>query len=157
VALLNTGNKIILRPNRSLSSEGVLKVLMVILLLIAFVAFAFMNIGAWLVLPFAGLEFLAFLYAFYVVHAHAEDYESIVIDDENIWIEKKSREEIVSVCFMRYWAKVSLRTVWRAGGLTRKTALFISSHGREIEFGSLVSEDQRELLAQEIKQKIKKY
>ncbi len=129
--------------------------LAVILLLMGLVAFGFVNIGAWLVLPFAGLEFLAFLYAFYVINAHAGDYESISIDDENVWIEKKSRREIVSVSFNRYWANVTLRDVGGNNALTAKTALFIGSHGKEVEFGRLVDEDQRKLLARQIRQKIK--
>lgn len=155
MALLDLGNKIILKPNRSLSREGEVRLLAVLLLLIGLIAFGFVNIGAWLVLPFAGLEFLAFLYAFYVINAHEGDYESISIDDENVWIEKKSRHEVVSVSFNRYWANVTLRDVGGGGPLTAKTALFIGSHGKEVEFGSLVGEDQRKLLARQIKQKIK--
>lgn len=155
MALLDLGNKIILRPNRSLSKEGELKLLAVMMLCIGIIALAFVNIGAWLVLPFAGLEFLAFLYAFYVVNAHAGDYESISIDDENVWVEKKSHKELVSVSFNRYWAKVTLRDVGGGSALTAKTALFIGSHGKEVEFGSLVDEDQRKLLARQIRQKIK--
>lgn len=155
MALLDLGNKIILKPNRSLSKEGEAKLLAVILLLMGLVAFGFVNIGVWLVLPFAGLEFLAFLYAFYVINAHAGDYESISIDDENVWIEKKSRREIVSVSFNRYWANVTLRDVGGNNALTAKTALFIGSHGKEVEFGRLVDEDQRKLLARQIRQKIK--
>lgn len=152
---MDLGNKIILKPNRTLSKEGEARLLAVILLSMGLVAFGFVNIGAWLVLPFAGLEFLAFLYAFYVVSAHAGDYESISIDDENVSIEKKSRREVVSVSFNRYWANVTLRDVGGGNALTAKTALFIGSHGKEVEFGSLVGEDQRKLLARQIKQKIK--
>ena len=46
--------KIIARPNNSLTSEGVYKLLAILAVIALIVAVGFTHIGAWLVLPFAG-------------------------------------------------------------------------------------------------------
>lgn len=155
MALLDLGNKIIVKPNHSLSKADGLKVLAVIFLLMLLVAVGFVNVGAWFVLPFAGLEFLIFVYAFHLVYARADDFESISVEGDAVRVERKSSSDYVSVSFNRYWANVTLRSVDMGGGLMARTALFIGSHGKEIEFGCLVGEEQRLQLAKKIRQKIK--
>jgi uncharacterized membrane protein len=155
VALLDLGNKIIVRPNHSLSRENGVKVLAILFLLMMLVAIGFVKIGAWLVLPFAGLEFLAFIYAFHLIYAHAGDYESISVEGDDVKVERKSNKDYVSVSFNRYWASVTLRNISEGRGLMARTALFIGSHGKEVEFGRMVGEEQRLQLARQIRQKIK--
>lgn len=155
MTLLDLGNKIIVKPNHSLGREDAVKVLAVLFLLMTLVAFGFMKIGAWLVLPFAGLEFLAFVYAFHLIYVHAEDYESICVEGDDVRVEKRNCNDYVSMRFNRYWANVTLRNIGEGNGLMARTALFIGSHGKEVEFGCLVDENQRLQLAKQIKQKIK--
>lgn len=150
--------KIIARPNNSLSPEGSLK-LVVVLAIIAFVvALSFVHIGAWLVLPFAGLELAAFSYAFYYVYLHSGDFESIAIEDDRIIVEKRSFREISVTEFQRYWTQVSVRHIAGSKGIVSKNALFISSHGKEIEFGKhFINDEQRLELANTLKQKLKNH
>lgn len=155
MALLDLGNQIIVKPNHSLSKADGLKFLTVVFLLMLLVAIGFMKIGAWLVLPFAGLEFLAFVYAFHLINARAGDFESISVEGDAVKVERKSSRDYVSVSFNRYWASVTLRSIDMGGGLMARTALFIGSHGKEVEIGCLVGEEQRLQLAKQIRQKIK--
>ncbi len=147
--------KIVARPNNSLSPENSLK-LMVALAIIAFVvALGFTHIGAWLVLPFAGLELAAFAYAFYYIHLHSSDYESIAIEDDKIIVEKRNFKETSVTEFQRYWTQVHVRDVTNNKGLARKNGLFISSRGKEVEFGKyFIDDEQRVTLARELKQKL---
>lgn len=156
MALVDLGNKITLKPNNSLSTEGQLKLIVFLLLIVLIVTLSFVNIGAWLVLPFAGLEFIAFLYAFHVIYLHSEDYETIYIDDENVCVERKNNQALSSVSFKRYWANVTLREVETGNHFFAKKALFVGSHGKEVEIGKgLMSDAQRSELALVLKQKIK--
>lgn len=150
--------KIIARPNNSLSPEDSLK-LVVVLAIIAFVvALSFVHIGAWLVLPFAGLELAAFAYAFYYVYLHSGDFESIAIEDDRIIVEKRSFRETRVTEFQRYWTQVNLRHIAGSKGVVSKNALFISSHGKEIEFGKhFINDEQRLELANTLKQKLKNH
>lgn len=148
--------KIIARPNNSLSPENSLK-LMVVLAIVAFVvALGFAHVGAWLVLPFAGLELAAFAYAFYYVYLHSSDFESIAIDGDRVIVEKRSFRETSVTEFQRYWMQVHVRNIGRGKGVVSKSGLFIGSHGKEVEFGKhFINDEQRVALAHELKQKLK--
>lgn len=147
--------KIIARPNNSLSPENSLKLMMVLAIIAFAVALGFTHVGAWLVLPFAGLELVAFSYAFYYVYLHSSDFESIAIEDDKIIVEKRSFRETSITEFQRYWTQVNVRSV-SGKGVVSKNGLFISSHGKEIEFGKhFINDEQRVALAHELKQKLK--
>jgi uncharacterized membrane protein len=65
------------RPNRSLSVRGRHYWLSLIALAVAMMATAAILLGAWPVLPFAGLEIFLVWVAFRVVERDAADYESL--------------------------------------------------------------------------------
>jgi uncharacterized membrane protein len=143
--------KIIARPNNSLSSEGALKLLAILGVVALIVAIGFTRIGAWLVLPFAGLELLAFALAFYHIRVHAADFESITINGDEVLVEKKSSRHLSSAVFQRYWTQVSMKE-----SPSGKNALMIGSHGKEVEFGKhFIDDEQRIALVRELKKKLR--
>lgn len=148
--LSSEGYQIIARPNCSLSSPGMVKVVALIASFSLAVAVGFSLAGAWLVLPFAGLELLALAYAFYVIHCHAGDYESITITGDRLAVEKRHYNNTSQVVFNRYWARVLLRDL--PGG---DQSLLLRSHGKEIEFGRrYLNNEQRLELARQLKQHV---
>ena len=153
---LDKVNKIILRPNNSLSPEGSVKVVMALFLIVLAVAVGFAHIGAWLVLPFAGIEILAMAYAFYNVYMHSDDYESITIAGDDVIVEKKNNKDFTTTIFQRYWAQISVREVTQSNGRISKRAIFISSHGKEVEFGKyFINDGQRTVFARELREKLR--
>jgi uncharacterized membrane protein len=156
MAVLDLGYKIIARPNNSLSPEGSVKLLVGISSVALVIALGFARIGAWLVLPFAGLEIFAFAYAFYFTYLHSGDFESITIDDNSVVVEKRNYKELTTTVFQRYWAQVNVREVVKSKSGNGKSGLFISSHGNEVEFGrNFINDEQRTLLARELRKKLK--
>ncbi len=156
MAVADLGYKIIARPNNSLSVKDSVKLLAVLAGIALVVALGFLHIGAWLVLPFAGLEILAFAYAFYSIYLHADDFDSITIENERIVVEKRNVKEITTAVFQRYWAQVNVRDVAMIKGSNGKCGLFISSHGNEVEFGrNFINDEQRSQLARDLRQKLK--
>ncbi len=156
MAITDLGYKIIARHNNSLTPKAGVKLLLALAGIVLVVGFGFARIGAWLVLPFAGLEILAFAYAFHYIYLHSGDFESITIESDNVVVEKRDYKEVTTTVFQRHWAQVSLREVASVGGAIGKSGLFIRSHGKEIEFGkNFMSDEQRALLARELKQKLK--
>jgi uncharacterized membrane protein len=143
--------KVVARPNASLSPEGSLKLLVVLAIVMLVVSVGFIHIGAWLVMPFAGLELLAFAIAFHYVNLHSADFESITIEADRVVVEKRDYRNESSTVFQRYWTQVSLRESF--GG---RSALYIGSHGKEVEFGKhLIDDEQRIVVMRELKQKLK--
>jgi uncharacterized membrane protein len=156
MAVANLGDKIIARPNNSLSVEDSVKLLAALAAIALVVALGFLHIGAWLVLPFAGLEIVAFAYAFHSVYLHADDFESITIENDRVVVEKRNVKEITTTVFQRYWAQVNVRDVAMIKGSNGKCGLFISSHGNEVEFGrNFINDEQRSQLARDLRQKLK--
>ncbi|MSP99051.1 MAG: DUF2244 domain-containing protein [Methylotenera sp.] len=155
MAVLDLGHKIIARPNNSLSPDDSIKLLAAIASVALLIALGFARIGAWLVLPFAGLEILAFAYAFHVIYMHADDFESITIEDDRVVVEKRNYKESTTTVFQRYWVQVNVREMMRVKGGQGKSGLFISSHGNEVEFGgNFINDEQRTQLASELRKKI---
>ena len=156
MAVANLGDKIIARPNNSLSVEDSVKLLAALAGIALVVALGFFHIGAWLVLPFAGLEIVAFAYAFHTVYLHAEDFESITIENDRVVVEKRNVKEVTTTVFQRYWAQVNVRDVAMIKGSNGKSGLFISSHGNEVEFGrNFINDEQRSQLARDLRQKLR--
>jgi len=142
--------EIIARPNSSLNAKGRVYAVMIIASISLVVAVAFSLIGAWYVLPFAGLELIGIGYAFYFIHCHSQDYESIVILGDQVTVEKKSYKEVSLMVFNRYWAKVLLRNTPSGDQL-----LSLRSHGKEVGFGrTYMTNDQRLDLAKQLKERV---
>lgn len=145
------GNIIIAKPNNSLSPKGFVWLFAGIVAITMVVALGVTLIGAWFVLPFAGLEVLAFACAFHHVYMHYEDFESITLEGNNVIVEKHSCNRSEKFTFQRYWAKVMLRDT-----LDGACGLFIGSHGKEVEFGKrFMSDEQRVAIARQLKQQLK--
>ena len=142
--------QIVARPNKSLSATGMVKVVAVIASISLVIAIGFGLLGAWLVLPSAGLEVLALAYAFYYINCHASDYESITIDGDRLAVEKRNYKNTSQVVFNRYWARVSLREL-----PSGDQSLLLRSHGKEVEFGRhFLNNEQRLALAQQLKTRV---
>lgn len=139
------------KPNASASGLSVVKLLVALTLLSMVIAFGFMHIGAWLVLPFAGFELLLVFLAFVMVMRHGGDYEKIIISQESVEIEQCVLGNTTRMQFQRYWTRITLRE-----GENGKTSLMIGSHDKEVEFGRTTMDDtQRVVMAKQLKQALR--
>lgn len=141
---------IVTRPNSSLTNRGRVQVVLGIASFSLLVALGFGLAGAWLVLPFAGLELLALAYAFYYIGCHADDYESITIDGDILAVEQRFYKHTSQIVFQRYWARVFLQEL-----PSGEQSLLLRSHGREVEFGRrYMSNAERIALAKQLKKHV---
>lgn len=138
---------LVARRNNSLTSTGRFLVFVAILAVSIGIAVAFAVFGAWLILPFAGLEMLLLLLAFRHVDRHAADYERIAIGGDRVKVEFFEAGRVRSCEFNRYWAQVA------ASGDGRR--LVLRSHGREVECGRLLTDEQRLSVARELAQELR--
>ena len=83
---------LVARRNNSLSSTGRLLVFAFIFVVSVGIAAAFAYFGAWLILPFAGLEMLVLYLAFRYIERHAADCELIEIDGDRLALRSHGRE-----------------------------------------------------------------
>jgi uncharacterized membrane protein len=144
------GNIIVAKPNNSLTPKGLMWLFISIVLVTMTVALGVSLSGAWLVLPFAGFEVLAFAYALHHVYLHYGDYESVSLVGNEVVVEKHSYKNSEKFTFQRYWAKVTLRN-----SNDGTCSIFIGSHGKEVEFGSrYMDNEQRITVARQLKQQL---
>ena len=76
-AATRAGFRVVLKRNCSISPRGLLLAFALLAALALGIATAFAALGAWLILPFAGLELLLLGAAFWITARHAADYERI--------------------------------------------------------------------------------
>jgi uncharacterized membrane protein len=129
------------RRNNSLSSTGRILVFAYFFTVSFGIAGAFALLGAWLILPFAGLEMLGLYLAFSYIDRHAADFERITIADGRLTVEWFEAGQSNSREFHPGWARLVTGSDGR---------LALRSHGRETEIGRHMNEDQRLALAREL-------
>jgi uncharacterized membrane protein len=141
-----TGFSLVARRNNSLSSGGRLLAFFFIFVVSVGIAIAFALLGAWPILPFAGLEMLVLFLAFRYVDRHAADYERIAIDGDRVAVESFEAGRTRHHEFNRSWA----RLVVDDGG----NRLALRSHGRELEIGRFVGAERRIEIAHELERQM---
>jgi uncharacterized membrane protein len=112
------------------------------------VAVVFSALGAWLILPFAGLEAMALYLAFNWVARHAQDSESLVIRGDAVILAVREAAQTRHYEFNRAWARVVVDR--RA----RDVRLALRSHGNEVEVGRYLDGGGRQRLARELKARL---
>jgi uncharacterized membrane protein len=108
----------------------------------------FAMLGAWLVLPFAGLEIAIIGAVLHWMHRHLDDHELIVITDRSVRILRQYGHQQSEAEFSRYWTRFS---VTPPGGSRFPSQIRIGSHGRFVQVGTDVGEAARQRLAQELR------
>ena len=135
------------RPNSSLSWRATKLVILFFTVCLAAVAYHFHSLGAWLVLPFLGLELLIIGSCLYLNCLRNHRHQVIHIDARNIHIKAGQRGQNHS-CFPRAWSKI-VQTHDPRGWYPSR--LFIGSHGEYIEVGKYLVESERSLLADHLR------
>ena len=112
------------------------------------VAVVFAALGAWLILPFAGLEAVALYLAFSWAARHSDDSESLVIRGDVVALAVREQAQTRCYEFNRVWAKLVVDC--RA----REFRLALRSHGNEVEVGRYLDSDGRQMLARELRSRL---
>ncbi len=139
-------SRFVIRPNSSLSWKGNVRVFLVISVVIVTVALMFSSKGLWLIWPFAGLEIGVLGLVLYLCARRAVEKEVIDIDADRVIVERGRYRPQARFEFIRAWARIRLE----AGGRGRRQRLLIGAHGRMIEIGACLVEDERNDLARSL-------
>ncbi len=144
-----TGDKtIVLRPNGSLNRRQGFALLVFCALFMGSIGAVFASSGAWLVLPFSGLEWLLLAYCLHLSLGDSAQREVITISDATVTVEKgRGRPEQIYQ-FQRAWVMLNCAQSPVKG---RPSRLSFRLHGREVEIGRFLLEPERQALAKELK------
>lgn len=149
---LSAGESLFLiRPNGALDWSEMKWLLGVLALAVTAVAVYFASLGAWLVLPFAGLEILVIGIAIYANARWSAGREVIEIKDNDLRISRGRSRPAEVLELPRHWTRVSLRQDPRGWYPSR---LLLLCHGRGYEVGRALVERERLQLAADLGSKL---
>lgn len=111
------------------------------------IAAAWAAAGAWLILPFAGLEAVALGVALVSYGRRVGDYERIRLSGERLVVEVRDGDELHRHEFDPAWVRI----VMSRGGRGR---VAVGYHGREVEIGRQLAEGERQRLVRELRRRL---
>jgi len=144
---------IMVMPNRAMPWQHIMMFYFAIAIVTLTIAFNFYVQGLTLILPFAGLELAALGIVLYISAWRSNIKEVVSVTDEKIKIEvgRNSPETVFE--FDRVWVKIVLEKSWNNWYPSR---LLLRSHGKQIELGKFLNEQERQCLEVELKKVINK-
>ena len=144
--------RIVIRPNRSMTSRQLQWTFVVIAAVCLGIASAFAAMGLWPVLPFAGLEVFVVGTGFYLSARAGQETEIVSVGGDTVAVEKGNRRLRERLEMQRAWAQIRLlqpKIRWYP------SRLVIRSHGRAVELGGFLNEQERLQLAGELQRAIR--
>ena len=135
-------------PNRSLGPTGRRWALGMIGATTIGISCALALVGAWPVMPFAGLEVLLVAVAFHLVRVHDEEFERLTIGEHEVQVEAREARCETRFVAHRPWARV----VVREDG--RHCTLALAYGGKSEPLGRLLSDEGRRALALKLRGRI---
>jgi uncharacterized membrane protein len=141
--------RFIIRPNNSLGTTGKIIFFMVVCLVSVGLAIRFWLLGAWLVMPVVLLEMIVLGVAFYLVDRAARDIETIDLSEDSLKVTRSVKSVVDEWRFQPYWVQVVLRSdriAWYPSHLS------LRSHGKSIEIGTCLTDEEREELSLNLKE-----
>ena len=138
-----------MRPNRSLSPTGRFYCFLFIASTTTLLAGVATAIGAWMVLPFAGLEIFFLLLAFRVIGRHDSDYERVQVAGREFRWTRSECGRIEELSGNAAWAHLS--TVARNGRLE----VGLRYMGKSVLVGKMISDEQRKSLCRSLARVLK--
>lgn len=144
-------SQFVIRPNSSLTWRGNLYFFLFMVSISFSIAGVFTALGYWMVFPFAGLEMAALGAALYLCASRAARCEVISIRDETVEVIIGRHRPEQSYNFNRHWARVVLIPPRTKGHPNR---LVLCSHGRELEIGACLNNEERFYLAEALEKSV---
>ncbi len=139
--------RLTLAPNRSLTWEGNLWVLISLLVLSLFTSIGFLLMGAWVIMPFVGVELALLAFALFYVQQRTQVREVIYIDERRIKIEKGFGAPQVSWSFCRPRVSVMVESGGEFSGTQH--ICFCGDQGM-ITVGEFLNPSDRALLVEDL-------
>lgn len=143
-AFHQTDDSLVLTPHRSATWQDNLRLFAAVALLAVPIAVGWAFAGYWVILPLCGLELVALLIGLYISSHSLLAREVVTVDQDFITIEAGRRRVERRFELRRHWARVALES---GRGKAHPQRLIVRSHGRAVELGRFLTEDEREAAA----------
>jgi uncharacterized membrane protein len=138
------------RPNFVLGSPGLRLAMLVLLPWSIVMGTIFLTMGVWPVTLFLLLPISGLVLAFQHLERHAGDFERLVLDNDRLILDSHTPDQDEHLEFNSYWVQIALLPTAVGGG----TTLTLRSHGKEVAFGHLLSDEERAAVSRELSQRL---
>lgn len=132
--------RMILAPHRSATWRENLYLVAAVAALALPIAIGWALLGYWVILPLCGLELLALVAGLYWSSHALLAREVVTVGDDAITIEAGRRRVERRFELRRHWARVTLAP---GRGKAHPRRLIVRSHGRAVELGRFLTDDER--------------
>jgi uncharacterized membrane protein len=140
--------RIVLTPNASMTPRQSRLLIAGIGFAMAVIALFFAGMGAWLVLPFSGGEWLLLALAVWLVQKRATIIEVITIQERLVRVHVRRAGSECTQEFDKAWLRLERRDPGVRGHPSR---LFLRRHRNAVEIGKFLIESERDALAYELR------
>jgi uncharacterized membrane protein len=137
-----------LLPNCALGWKWMKRLFFLLACCIGGVTLYFVTLGAWLVIPFSGLEILVLGVGVYVNGCRCAQREIIDFQGSQLRVWRGGRTLREVECLPRYWTRL---TLWRDPRGWYPSRLWLECHGRRVEVGATLVEWERMDLAEDLR------
>jgi uncharacterized membrane protein len=146
----NAGFSLTLKRNCSISPAALAGAYLALALAVLGIGAAFAFAGAWLVLPFAGLEVLALAAAYLAYARHAADYERIALESGRLTVEVAEAQKVSRYVIEARQAQISLEQARPQGARVK-----LRGAREELELGRHLDERTRAEFAAELRKRLR--
>jgi uncharacterized membrane protein len=145
VSTSSTGFSLTLKRNCSISPASLAGVFAVLALVALAIGAGFAALGAWLVLPFAGLEVLLLGAAYLMYARHAADYERIELEAGRLTVEVAQAQRLQRYELDARRARVCVE---------RQARVVLRAGEEELEIGRHLDAEARVAFARELERRL---
>jgi len=131
---------ILLTPNQSAHWHVVLLIVSALSLVIFIIAICMTLFGAWMILPFSGIEILAIVFANYYVLSRNAHKEVITFTSDQVSVEKGKRRPSTTITFQRHWTQTKIIPPSHDWYLTQVSLCSMKEH---VSIGNFLNEEDR--------------
>ena len=139
---------IVLRPNNSASWQLNMQILALLAFMLLCISSYFALQGLWLIFPFAGLEVILLFFCLCIRLRANIRTEVITFNDSTVIVERGSYYAEKSWKYHRIWTKFFIK---KPPNRNLPVQIFIRSHGKELELGAFLNEQDKNLLIKKLK------
>ena len=133
--------------NARLNQKSLFIGVLILSSVVVLISIIFALFGAWLILPFAGMEILLLATGAMIAGSHAHDADLLVISQKHVHLTKRRRSNRSVNSYVRHWTYASME----AGKTGHEPSrLLLGSHGENQEIGEYLTESSKRILCQQL-------
>lgn len=137
------GTRLLLTPNRSLSWKGNVRIWIGLAVLSAIIGIGWALAGAWVILPFAGLELIAVAAGIYLTSRDCQRKEVLTMEADVIQLEKGRKQKCAQWTLPRPYTRLQMNAPVHPFAPAK---LFLSHRDDHVSLGGFLNVEDTERL-----------